>query len=76
MARSTVLATNVLLLQLAAAAAAPASFQEALFPSASSKAAVLSALQLPQHLELPGTKYIEPKLRTGERTRKILVLAA
>jgi hypothetical protein len=78
MARSTAPGVVFLVLQLTAAmvGAAPALFQEALFPSASSKAAVLSALQLPKDLELPGTKYVEPKLRTGDCSIHILSLPA
>jgi hypothetical protein len=68
MARLTVPAIALLLLYHAAATsgAAPALFREALFPPAVSQAAAVSSLQLPQDLELPGTKYVEPKLRTGD----------
>jgi hypothetical protein len=71
MAGLKVAAVTFLILDLAAAVAgaAPALFREPLFPSASSKAAVLSALQLPKDLELPGTEYVEPKFRTGDTSR-------
>ncbi|WIA13667.1 hypothetical protein OEZ85_007229 [Tetradesmus obliquus] len=66
MAVTAVLAVALMLLQLSAAVlAAPALFREPMLPSASSKAVLQSVLRLPQDLELPGTKYVAPHMRTA-----------